>query len=144
VWLHSSHGNLGLDRPDGRVATFTIPGEADRPVALQRRGTAELLAEELRRLDNDDVYQETVLAYGRSRADARTPTTASGRTKPAATKTAAKKTAAKRTTTRKAAKKTAAKKAADKTGATRTAPARSAAKRASGRKTAPSRRRKSS
>ena len=121
MWLHSSHGDIGLDRPDGRVATFTIPGEADRPVALQRRSTAELLAEELRRLDNDDVYQETVLAYGRSRVGARTPTTAGGR-RPAARKTAAKKTAAKKTGTGKAgAKKAGAKKAgAKKTAAKKT------------------------
>lgn len=68
--LHSSHGDIALERPDGRLARFAIPGEADRPVALQRRNTAELLAEELRRLDNDDVYQETLLAYGRTAAAA--------------------------------------------------------------------------
>ena len=68
VRLHSSHGDIALERPDGRLARFAIPGEADRPVALQRRNTAELLAEELRRLDNDDVYQETLLAYGRQAA----------------------------------------------------------------------------
>jgi len=60
VALHSRHGDIALHRPDGRLADFTIPGEADRPVALQRRETAELLAEELRRLDNDDVYQDAV------------------------------------------------------------------------------------
>ncbi|MBA2509144.1 MAG: glucose-6-phosphate dehydrogenase assembly protein OpcA [Nocardioidaceae bacterium] len=60
VALHSRHGDIALHRPDGRLADFTIPGEADRPVALQRREVAELLAEELRRLDNDDVYQDAV------------------------------------------------------------------------------------
>jgi hypothetical protein len=132
VWLHSSHGDLGLDRPDGRVATFTIPGEADRPVALQRRSTAELLAEELRRLDNDDVYQETVLAYGRSRADARTATGGRAAAKKAATtKSASTKATAKKAASRKpAAKKSSAKK--------------SAAKKTAGKKTAGSRARKSS
>ncbi len=113
--LHSSHGDIALERPDGRLARFTIPGEADRPVALQRRGTAELLAEELRRLDNDDVYQETLLAYGRSRPDG-----AGGRRtakKTGGKKSTAKKTAAKKTT-RKSARKTA-KKTTKKTTARR-------------------------
>ncbi len=66
VALHSSHGDIALHRSDGRLAMFTIPGEADRPVALQRREVAELLAEELRRLDNDDVYEDTVQLLARS------------------------------------------------------------------------------
>ena len=36
------------------------PGEPDRRVALHRRDQAELLAEELRRLDPDDVYGESL------------------------------------------------------------------------------------
>jgi glucose-6-phosphate dehydrogenase assembly protein OpcA len=68
VALHSSHGDIGVHRSDGRLAMFSIPGEADRPVALQRRGTAELLAEELRRLDNDDIYQDAVQVLARSTA----------------------------------------------------------------------------
>jgi glucose-6-phosphate dehydrogenase assembly protein OpcA len=35
-------------------------------VALHRRDTAELLAEELRRLDPDEVYAETLHALGSS------------------------------------------------------------------------------
>ncbi len=112
VRLHSSHGDIALERPDGRLARFAIPGEADRPVALHRRNTAELLAEELRRLDNDDVYQETLLAYGRSAAPP-----------PRAGKRATAKKAAKKTTSKpaekaaeKAAKKTARKKTAKRTG----------------------------
>ncbi len=66
VALHSAHGDIGLHRPDGRLALFTIPGEADRPVALQRRGPPELLAEELRRLDNDDIYEDAVQVLARS------------------------------------------------------------------------------
>ena len=38
------------------LATLSVPGQPDRPVALKRRETAELIAEELRRLDSDDVY----------------------------------------------------------------------------------------
>ena len=37
-----------------------VPGQPDRPVALRRREVPELLTEELRRLDPDDVYAATV------------------------------------------------------------------------------------
>ena len=50
-------GRRSLDRRhDGKLATFSSPGQPDRPVALKRRELPELLAEELRRLDEDDVY----------------------------------------------------------------------------------------
>ncbi|MBA2531800.1 MAG: glucose-6-phosphate dehydrogenase assembly protein OpcA [Nocardioidaceae bacterium] len=61
VRLRSRHGDLAITRPpSGRSATFSIPGEADRPVALKRRDVDELLAEELRRLDEDDVFAEVM------------------------------------------------------------------------------------
>jgi glucose-6-phosphate dehydrogenase assembly protein OpcA len=53
-------GQIAVSRPDGRTATLAWPGRPDRMVALHRRDTAELLAEELRRLDPDDVYAETL------------------------------------------------------------------------------------
>jgi glucose-6-phosphate dehydrogenase assembly protein OpcA len=37
-----------------------VPGQPDRPVALRRRPIPELLSEELRRLDPDEIYEETV------------------------------------------------------------------------------------
>jgi glucose-6-phosphate dehydrogenase assembly protein OpcA len=58
--LLTRHGDIAISRPSGHTATFTIPGEADRPVALKRRDTAELIAEELRRLDEDDVFAATM------------------------------------------------------------------------------------
>jgi glucose-6-phosphate dehydrogenase assembly protein OpcA len=60
VRLFTPAGPIALTRPDGVVATFSIPGQPDRPVALKRRNTAELLSEELRRLDPDDVYARTL------------------------------------------------------------------------------------
>ncbi|MFC0625292.1 glucose-6-phosphate dehydrogenase assembly protein OpcA [Kribbella deserti] len=60
VRLFTPAGPIALTRPDGAVATFSIPGQPDRPVALKRRSTAELLSEELRRLDPDDVYARTL------------------------------------------------------------------------------------
>jgi len=53
-------GKIVISRADGRNATLSRPGEPDRFVALHRRETAELLAEELRRLDPDEVYGETL------------------------------------------------------------------------------------
>jgi glucose-6-phosphate dehydrogenase assembly protein OpcA len=74
VTLETKQGPIRISRPDGRLATFTSPGNPDRPVALRRREVPELLAEELRRLDEDDVYAATArfLAGGLA---ARTKTT---------------------------------------------------------------------
>jgi glucose-6-phosphate dehydrogenase assembly protein OpcA len=53
-------GEIQITRFDGRTATLHWPGRTDRMVALHRREIAELLAEELRRLDPDEVYAETL------------------------------------------------------------------------------------
>jgi glucose-6-phosphate dehydrogenase assembly protein OpcA len=60
VRLTTPNGQIALTRTDGKVATFQIPGQPNRPVALKRREPAELLSEELRRLDPDDVYASTL------------------------------------------------------------------------------------
>ena len=57
--LETKDGPILISRRDGRLATFTSPGRPDRPVALKRRQLPELLAEELRRLDEDAVYART-------------------------------------------------------------------------------------
>ena len=53
-------GDIEITRADGRTATLSWPGRTDRMVALHRRDIPELLAEELRRLDPDEVYAETL------------------------------------------------------------------------------------
>jgi glucose-6-phosphate dehydrogenase assembly protein OpcA len=60
VRFATSEGDLILVRPDGRTATLIKPGQPDRRVALHRRESAELLAEELRRLDPDEIYGESL------------------------------------------------------------------------------------
>ncbi|MEJ7628224.1 MAG: glucose-6-phosphate dehydrogenase assembly protein OpcA [Nocardioidaceae bacterium] len=60
VVMQTGGGPIEISRPDGLLAEFTIPNAPNRPVALKRRDTAELLAEELRRLDPDDIYASTV------------------------------------------------------------------------------------
>ncbi len=57
--IDTSEGPIVISRSDGRLATFSSPGRPDRPVALKRRQLPELLAEELRRLDEDEVYART-------------------------------------------------------------------------------------
>jgi glucose-6-phosphate dehydrogenase assembly protein OpcA len=64
VLFNTSAGELSLTRTDGRTAVLSWPGRPDRSVALHRREVAELLAEELRRLDPDEVYAETLQSLG--------------------------------------------------------------------------------
>lgn len=63
VRLERASGDVELVRPSGNVATLTQPGQPPRRVALARRATDDCLAEELRRLDPDDVLAD-VLATG--------------------------------------------------------------------------------
>ncbi|RSS98143.1 glucose-6-phosphate dehydrogenase assembly protein OpcA [Streptomyces sp. WAC05292] len=63
VRLETKEGEILLGRADGSLATLCMPGQPDRSVALKRRETAELLAEELRRLDPDNTY-ESALKFG--------------------------------------------------------------------------------
>jgi glucose-6-phosphate dehydrogenase assembly protein OpcA len=68
VELRTSSGPIRITRDDGRNGTYSSPGHPDRPVALRRRDVAELLAEELRRLDEDDIYAAVarLVAKGRT------------------------------------------------------------------------------
>ncbi|MEI5676351.1 MULTISPECIES: glucose-6-phosphate dehydrogenase assembly protein OpcA [unclassified Nocardioides] len=59
VVLETAAGPIRISRADGKNATFATPGRPDRPIALKRRDLPQLLAEELRRLDEDDVYAAT-------------------------------------------------------------------------------------
>ncbi|GAB3146117.1 glucose-6-phosphate dehydrogenase assembly protein OpcA [Microbispora hainanensis] len=60
VRLSVEGGELTLSRTDARLATLSRPGHPDRRVALARRPTSELLAEELRRLDPDEIYADAI------------------------------------------------------------------------------------
>jgi glucose-6-phosphate dehydrogenase assembly protein OpcA len=62
VSFDTPEGKVSLSRPDGRNATLSWPGRPERRVALHRRDTTELIAEELRRLEPDEVYGETLRA----------------------------------------------------------------------------------
>ncbi|MGH3486307.1 MAG: glucose-6-phosphate dehydrogenase assembly protein OpcA, partial [Actinopolymorphaceae bacterium] len=69
VRLHTDEGDIAITRGDGLLARYSIPDQPERHVALKRRETSELLAEELRRLDPDDVYALTVDKLLRMRAE---------------------------------------------------------------------------
>jgi glucose-6-phosphate dehydrogenase assembly protein OpcA len=60
VELQRRSGNVELHRPDGRIGTLSQPGQPERRVALQRRQVADCLAEELRRLDADEIYESAL------------------------------------------------------------------------------------
>ena len=72
VRMATDTGQIVLDRADGSLATLSIQGQPDRAVALKRRETAELIAEELRRLDPDDTYA-SALRFGVERLNPSLP-----------------------------------------------------------------------
>ncbi len=62
VRLVTDSGDIAVTRPDGLLAAYAVPGQPERRVALKRRGTTELITEELRRMDADPVYEQTLQA----------------------------------------------------------------------------------
>jgi glucose-6-phosphate dehydrogenase assembly protein OpcA len=74
--LERRSGPVELIRPDGKVATLRQPGQPDRQLPLRRRPVRECLAEELRRLDPDEIYQAALHAL--ARVDGRRPGPAKG------------------------------------------------------------------
>ena len=60
VVLNTTDGDVVIERIDERSCHFSVPGSSPRAVPLGARTLAELLAEDLRRLDSDDIYQETI------------------------------------------------------------------------------------
>jgi glucose-6-phosphate dehydrogenase assembly protein OpcA len=60
VRLQRRSGDIELKRPDQLNGTLSQPGQPDRRIALRRRAVGECLSEELRRLDPDEPYEETL------------------------------------------------------------------------------------
>ena len=61
VRLERRSGDIVLDRPDGKTAALRQPEQPEHRIALPIRQLRECLAEELRRLDPDEVYAETLV-----------------------------------------------------------------------------------
>lgn len=60
VTLERASGPVIIDRPDGRKATLHQPGQPVQRTPMPLRELTECLAEELRRLDPDEVYGEVL------------------------------------------------------------------------------------
>jgi glucose-6-phosphate dehydrogenase assembly protein OpcA len=61
VRLERKSGPIDLVRPGDTIATLSQPGQPDRRITLPRREAPEILADELRRLDPDDTYEDALL-----------------------------------------------------------------------------------
>lgn len=62
VRLRTSDGEIAIVRTDGALATLCAPGWPERPITLPRRPLPDLMAEELRRLDPDEIFAECLAA----------------------------------------------------------------------------------
>ncbi|MFI5428722.1 glucose-6-phosphate dehydrogenase assembly protein OpcA [Aeromicrobium sp. UC242_57] len=60
VVLSTTAGDVLIERIDSVSCHFSVPGSSPREVPLGARSLAELLAEDLRRLDADDIYAATI------------------------------------------------------------------------------------
>ncbi|MDO5752212.1 glucose-6-phosphate dehydrogenase assembly protein OpcA [Arthrobacter sp.] len=60
VVIERADGNVELTRPGSMDAILSQPGQPQQHVALPRRSLQDCLAEELRRLDPDEVFGEVV------------------------------------------------------------------------------------
>jgi glucose-6-phosphate dehydrogenase assembly protein OpcA len=60
VRLERPSGTVELQRLDAKTARLSQPGQPTRRVALPRRTVRECLAEELRRLDPDEIFREAL------------------------------------------------------------------------------------
>jgi glucose-6-phosphate dehydrogenase assembly protein OpcA len=131
VRLGTAAGDIAITRPDGLLASYAVPGQPERLVALKRREITELISEEMRRMDADEVYARVLRSLLRNRT-ASTARKAAENGASGASATPAKKAAAKKTTAAKRApaKKTAAaRKAAAKKAPATQVPARRAPRR---------------
>ena len=61
VRLERASGPIDLVRPGDAVATLSQAGQPDRRISLPRRDLPECLADELRRLDPDNTYEDALL-----------------------------------------------------------------------------------
>jgi glucose-6-phosphate dehydrogenase assembly protein OpcA len=93
--LGTAAGDIAITRPDGLLASYAVPGQPERLVALKRRDLTDLISEDLRRMDPDDVYEATIKTLAAEpnakKARTRKPTTKKATAKRPATKKSAAK-----------------------------------------------------
>jgi glucose-6-phosphate dehydrogenase assembly protein OpcA len=90
VQLERESGVIDLTRGQDNVATLVQPNQPTHSVSLPRRNLRDCLAEELRRLDPDDLFGE-VVQKGLALLDATTATSSRSPEQPPATKGPGKK-----------------------------------------------------
>ena len=73
VRMTTAAGDIAITRPDGLLASYTVPGQPERLVALKRRDISELITEELRRMDADQVFEHTVKTFLKATQPTRKP-----------------------------------------------------------------------
>lgn len=70
VVLRTKGGDIGLNRPDGHLAELTRTHGLSRKTPLPRRELRDLVSEELRRLDADEIYAETLAELAKGLGEA--------------------------------------------------------------------------
>jgi glucose-6-phosphate dehydrogenase assembly protein OpcA len=60
VRLERESGTIGLVRTQPSIVTLTQPGQPVHDITLPRRSLRDCLAEELRRLDPDDLFGDVL------------------------------------------------------------------------------------
>ena len=65
VALETAAGDISITRVDDARAALHQPGQPDQVIAMPRRSLTDCLTEDLRRLDEDEVYGETLAALSR-------------------------------------------------------------------------------
>ncbi len=65
VTLTRKSGDIEIHRPDGAIGMLSQPGQPVRRVALGRRAVRDCIAEELRRLDQDAIYEQALKALSK-------------------------------------------------------------------------------
>ncbi len=96
--MSTAAGDIAITRPDGLLASYAVPGQPERLVALKRRDFTDLISEELRRMDADQVFERAVKsllgpAPAKKAAAKRTADKAPAKKAPAKKSAAAKKSA---------------------------------------------------
>jgi len=100
VRLTTAAGDIAITRPDGLLASYAVPGQPERLVALKRRDFNELISEEMRRMEADVVFERVVKALldGEKQASNKSGGKDESRRRTANKKTRSTRTTAKKTT----------------------------------------------
>jgi glucose-6-phosphate dehydrogenase assembly protein OpcA len=100
VRMTTAAGDIAITRPDGLLASYAVPGQPERLVALKRRDFTDLISEELRRMEADVVFERALktLLDDEKRANSRSVARGSSRRKSTSKRTGNTRAAAKKMT----------------------------------------------